>query len=448
MTKEELRKRRLALNPSYRPKTSNDSNRKDEFEVNTTFFKERIRRLKENSDSLFLKIDSLAKEEERIVKVLHNAPQILDDLQKMFEERTSLRNSDWAFLFLATAIQLLRIYMLPKLMEKFEDEDRIEHDDQEMKDMIREERQDYSRKHENWESKGSEKYRSWQQILWEKVPYDATTGSPAEGINMHGGQHRVKTLGHDPILGWIFGVCNIISDSITICPEYNIGEKKLRIPFVRTHAVQMKGAFKWKEQIPTYKIFTESYSSVKEDKHRLYAAIFAQGLHLTSDKYSKLGLPVPFLSLIDSDKAYEIYRKGYDYLDLQYDIQIPLRAAKSAMGAILINKIIAAIHTFFYNPEKEPNQHLYAVRTRKIVLYSNLIATSSDVIQTAIRAYCGDESAIRNMDFGGLVVTIYRLFTDITFIQRVKEEFLMSEWDKVFEGTSEIIDINNNKFDI
>lgn len=443
MTREEFQKRRMALNPSYKPKDSSGTESLEEVKINVCELKKRANRLKDESDSLFLRIESHATEEERVVKVLHNAPAILNDLQKIFEESTSLKYSDWPFVLLATGLQLLRIYMLPKIMEKYEDENRIEHDDPDMKEMIDEERREYSKKHQNWESKGSEKYRSWQQILYEKVPYDATAGSPAEDVNMHGGLHRVKTLGHDPVLGWIFGVCNIISDSITICPEYKLGEKKLRIPFIRTHAVQMKGSFKWKEQIPTYKIFSDSLDSIREDKHRLYAAIFAQGLHLTSDKYSKLGLPIPFLSLIDSDKAYEIYKNGYDYLDFKYDFQIPLRAAKSAMAAILINKIIASIHTFFYNPEEEPNQNLYAVRTRKIVLYSDLIATSSNVIQTAIRSYCGDNSAIKNIDLGGLVVTIHRLFSDITFIQNIKEEFLMSEWSKVFYGTTDKIDLNN-----
>ena len=77
------------------------------------------------------------------------------------------------------------------------------------------------------------------------------------------------------------------------------------------------------------------------------------------------------------------------------------------------------------------------------MLYSNLIATTSDVIQTAIRAANGDGAALKNIDLGGLIVTIYRLFKDVTFIQKIKEEFIMNEWDNLFEGESQIINIDN-----
>ncbi|MBD5289938.1 MAG: hypothetical protein HDS26_04550 [Bacteroides sp.] len=443
MTREEFIQRRKALNPDYHPssqmKTGSISISPEQ--------KERISKLKEESTSFFLETDAHAKEEHRVITVLHNAPIILDKLDKNFEERTSLTKTDWILLLVATGLQLLRIYMLPNLKEKFMDEDRIEHNNEEMKEMIKEERKQYKQDkiEKGWESKISKRHRSWQQILWEKVPYDATIGSTAQGICMHGGQHREKTLGHDPWLGWIFGVCNIMSDTITICPEYKLGEKKIRIPYIKTYGVQMKGPFVWTDPTPTFKIFTESYDSFREDKHRLYAAIFAQGVHLTSDAYSKWGLPIPFLSLIDQDKAYEIYKNGYDWLDFKYDVQLPLKTVSSAMLSILINKIIGGIHTFFYNPEKEPDFDLYAVRTRKIIMYSDVIATSSDIIQTAIRASNGDETALKNMDFGGLMVTIYRLISDISFIQKVKSEFLSKEWDKVFWNDNPLIEVNKNK---
>lgn len=445
MNKKEFIERRKKLNPDYiSSKTAIDTDKSLDYDIAS--LKQRRKIISSANKELFENIENNSKEEKRIITVLHNAPQILDELDRIFEERTSLKKTDWFFLMIATALQLCRIYMLPKFQEKFKDENRIEHDDEDMKEMIDEEKRKFDKDHSNWESKKSKNHRSWQQIIYEKVPYDSTHGSKALERNMRGGRgHRCKTLGHDPILGWIFGVCNILSDTITICPEYNLGEKKIRLPMIETYNVQMQGSFKWLDKTPTYKIFSESYDSVKEDKHRLYAAIFAQGLHLTSDKYSHCGLPIPFLSLIDQDLAYDIYRKGYDYLDFKFDSQIPLKAAISAIQSIFINKVIGGVHTFFYNPEKEPNQDIYSVRTRKIVLYSNLIATSSDVIQTAIRASSGDVNAIKNFDFGGFFVTIYRLIKDVSFIQKIKEEFIFNEWDKLFDNESTLIDINNLK---
>ena len=314
-----------------------------------------------------------------------------------------------------------------------------------IKDMEREEVYEYKRKHKGWKSKKSEKgYRSWQEIAFTiKVPYDATrySGAGFYDRNMHGGQHRVKTLGHDPILGWIFGVANIISDTITICPEYELGEKKIRIPYVESYGVDMGPNFCWKEQIATWNVFKNSFESIAEDKHRLYAALFSQGLHLASDKYTKLGLPIPFLSLLDSDKAYDIYKDGYDYLDYLYDTQILRRTFKSASQAIMINMIIGALHKFFYNPNKDFDKELYNVRTRKIILYSNMIATTSDIVQTAVRAYNGNEDSIKNFDLGGFLVTVYRLITDTKYIMKIKEEFIFNEWDKIIETKDNIFNI-------
>lgn len=441
MNIEEFRKRRKQIKRNENSFINNDKDEKSISRLTIEEFKARREKIQKENEIIFANLEKINQEEQRTIKVLHDAAIIFNDLDKYFEQKTSFKKHDWPILILSTALQLLRIYFLPKYEEKIEDENRIEHDDPEMKDYCNNEKKKYAEEHNKWKSKKSEKYRSWQSIVFEKVPYDATAGSPMNNIKMHGGFHRVKALGHDPILGWIFGVCNIITDTITVTPEYKFGEKKLRIPYLKTYNVQMKGNFCWTDKIPTYTIFKNSIESINEDKHRLPAAIFAQGLHLTSDKFSTLGLPIPFLSLIDSDKAYEIYKNGYDYLDLKHDMQIPLRTFKSAAQAILINKIISLLHTFFYNPQLDPDQKLYSVRTRKIVLYSNLIATTSDVIKTAISASAGDQTALKDFDLGGFIVTLYRLCTDVAFIQQVQEEFIFKEWEKILDGSDNVLKI-------
>lgn len=384
-----------------------------------------------------------ANEENRIVNVLQSADKILNQLDDIFEERTSFNKIDVSFLMFATALQLLRIYLLPRFQEKLLDNERLPHDDQSIKDMERDLVGKYKEEHQKkWDSKKSDKgYRSWQEIAFTiKVPYDATrrSGIGFHDRNMHGGYHRVKTLGHDPWLGWIFGVANIITDSITICPEFK--ERGKCIPVIETYDVDMRN-FAWKEKCLTTHMFMNAMDSIREDKHRLYAAIFAQGMHLASDKYTKLGLPIPVLSLLSPDKAYEIYSSGYDYLDLKFDTQILRRTTASAGQAILINAIIGALHNLFYNPNEEPNRDLYNVKTRKIILFSNSIATSSDIISTAIHSSRGDVRAVKNFDLGGFLATLYRLTTDIYFIQRVKEEFIFGEWEKIMSSNDNILKI-------
>ena len=87
--------------------------------------------------------------------------------------------------------------------------------------------------------------------------------------------------------------------------------------------------------------------------------------------------------------------------------------------------ITSFLHGMFYHPDKDRcTRELYEVRTRKILLLSNCIATSSNLI------FCSITKNPKKLDIGGLFVTIGRLFSDIRFITRVKEEFIQSELDK------------------
>lgn len=445
MDKVELRRRCESIRSKYGSSNCKIDSNKESCSRKITLEEIQERRcvINRHSEERIKDIEAHAAEEERVINVLHHAKNILERLDQTFEERTALSKVDVSFLFVATALQLLRIYLLPKFQQKIPDSERFEHDDKEIKDMERKEIYKYKEEHKDWESVKSKKgYRGWQEIAFTiKVPYDATRHSGEFDRQMHGGYHRVKTLGHDPLLGWIFGVCNIMTDTITITPEYGEGEKGIRLPLLETYSVDMGSAFCWKEQVPTTDIFTGAYESTMEDKHRLAAAIFSQALHLASDKYTKLGLPVPFLSTIDPDKAYELYKEGYDYLNFRHDIQLVTRTLTSASQSMMINEIIAWLHCLFFNPTKDHDFKFYTIRTRKIILYSNLIATTSDVLQTAIRAYIGDKESINNFDLGGFLVTLYRLCTDTEFIQSVKEEFIYSEWDKIIESENNIFGI-------
>ena len=415
--------------------------------MNQEELRKRLVEIQAESDALWKDIEEHRAEETRVINVLQNADAIFEQLDQIFEERTSLSKTDLSILMVATALQLIRIYLLPQFEEKYSDDNRLDHDDDKIREMEQKEINRYKNltKRKQWKSVKSEKgYRSWQEIAFTiKVPYDATKHSSVgfHDRNMHGGEHRVKTLGHDPVLGWIFGVANIMTDTITVCPEYKIGEKRIRIPLIESYNVDMGSNFCWKEKTTNWSVFKGAIESTKEDKHRLYAALFAQGVHQESDKYTNMGLPVPFLSCLDADKAYELYHSGYDYLDYLYDTQILRRTMGSASQSVMINMIVGGIHKLFYNPTNDFDPKTYNVRTRKVILYSNMIATSSDIIQTACRAYVGDENAVKNFDLGGFLITLHRLFNDSLFIMKIKEEFLFNEWDKIIASKKNILNL-------
>lgn len=113
-----------------------------------------------------------------------------------------------------------------------------------------------------------------------------------------------------------------------------------------------------------------------------------------------------------------------------------------AVVAVLINMLIALIHGVFYKEDEYPDRDLYEVKTRKILMWSNIIASSSNVIAVAgmeVAAYFTENPALAQkgwqyLDIGGYIITMYRIVSDTKFIRQVKKEFLEKEWEKLVIG--------------
>ena len=354
------------------------------------------------------------------------------DINKLFSEKTKLNKTDMAFLFFAVTLQVTRQFLLTGDLGKiFKADKRLKNNDKSIKEEVKKQQKDYKEKHlktddkNGWETKKSQKgYRTWLEIVMTtKVPYDAIKGSPELNINMLGGHHRFKTLGHDPILGWIFGTLNIITDTMTLNN-------------FQTYFIDMKNNLAFnpiKAPVSLFELFQMGYESISEEWQRLPAAIFAQGLHLKSDEFTKLGLPVPIIETFSEEKALKIYKQNYDYLTLIKDVKI---IGKQAAFSALINYIISTVHQFFYNLNED--EKLYEVKTRKILLYSNIIASTSNIIYTSL-------TGINNLDLGGLIVTLYRIVSDYSYITRIKKEFLENELNKKYQGQIDEVDREINQ---
>ena len=183
------------------------------------------------------------------------------------------------------------------------------------------------------------------------------------------------------------------------------------------------------QKISAATMFYEVYDSIQEDKFRLPAALFAQYAHLKSDVFTERGLPIPLLDSFSPELAGKLYSEQYDALCLAKDAA---RVGSQAVFAIFINMLISLLHGFFYNPQKDHRRDFYEVRTRKILLYSNAISSSINLAYVGVNAYSGNVGeALKKLDLGGLLVTLWRLFSDIRFITKVKEQFINEELDKV-----------------
>lgn len=349
----------------------------------------------------------------------------LNEINSEFSRKTSIINkTDLSFLTIATALQVVKSLIFPLIAEKFDygnsfdPENRLDHNDSSIKSAEREAKDKFKNKHLKRHGKGA-----WIEILFQSVPYDITKGSKDIGINMGGKYHRMYTLGHDPILGWLFGTANILTDCITFNTFQTnrisridpvTGAKKMRIT---------------PETVPLNMMFEECYEAAKADRLNLPAALFAQAQHFKSDKFTKLGLPVPILSSVNENFASKLYQEHYDALCLSRDTKI---IGVSFVVSKLIDIIICLTHSLFRREDESKEQ--FEVRTRKILLISNSIASTSSIINTAIT------KNPKNLDIGGLLNTVTHLFSDIRFIARIKQEFIESQFESSFKEIKDEID--------
>lgn len=133
-----------------------------------------------------------------------------------------------------------------------------------------------------------------------KVPYDAQdnrhTSIRVEGLSAY--YHRLLQLGHDPLLGFIFGVADILAGRMTTIDKAgNIVSQVM-----------------------------ENYTDRKETD--IFAALAKQVAHFKSDVTTSMGLPVPLMSLFNllqfgsigeeeqtiAEIVQGMYYEGYDFI--------------------------------------------------------------------------------------------------------------------------------------
>jgi hypothetical protein len=135
-----------------------------------------------------------------------------------------------------------------------------------------------------------------------RVCYDASTSSgldtPVAGLGP--GTHRFQSLGHDPILAWVFGVRDLLNGQFT-----SIGKNCQLI-------VQSSG---------------DPLLVGEAILHRIIEALRLVAGHLASDVATSRGLPAPLMPLLlfiqhgtvgkhgytVSELARQMYRSGYDF---------------------------------------------------------------------------------------------------------------------------------------
>ena len=415
-------------------------------------------RLKENAEITLENMQKIVDESYRVADVAHHARLILDDIDREFERQTGLDGKDLAFLFLAVGLQLARIVIMQRLskIEKAGSGNRNEKTLHEFQDRL------MKNYYNGVQADEKLYYASLDHIVsTHGVPYDATEYLTKDSLTkllgknvswnfdleglvtgnlslFKGANHRFSTLGHDPVLGLVFGTGNIMTNTITCVRDANAAGAFGMHILKSNHVIYTSEYKRPKISIyaSTIQMLEEAIRRTINEPSAFAAALIKQIIHIGTDLYTPCGIQIPVSNLVLSKAYVQKFTKYISMGDL-------IKIGASAKIADFINTLISAIHFLLYPPEEYLSQDLYAIKTKKIIMYSNVIASASNVIEVGIKMALDDKLAIKDLDIGGLIVTIHRLLTDTKYIHAIKEEFVTSEFNKLIRGN----DLNLKEMD-
>jgi hypothetical protein len=353
--------------------------------------------------------DKLAVESARVANVAKNSEKHIAEIEEEFKKQTKLNKIDMGFLFTAIGLQVARQYLLTQSKDF---PNRPEHNKK-------------TRLSKN------DKINKWlQNLADEGVPYDHVAGTGGWGHN-NGKGHRYRTLGHDPILGYIFGTANIFTNSLTTYAvrSYDVG--KLRQSAVKAEINTINDVL-----IPTF-IKNLIFGNL-EEKGIIGLAVLKQAIHIKTDIFTKKSLSIPFTQLIKTKDGSLLGEKLASYgVDMANVAHIAKSIAKQVAFAQAINMLISMVHSlpYFLNEKdkSEEKRRLYQVRTKKIIAYSNVIASSSNIIASALT------NNLKILDIGGFLVTFTNVFKSVNFYNQIQNEYIVNNFNALIQGSD-----NNN----
>lgn len=350
--------------------------------------------------------------------------QIIDDAEREFKSLTSIFNKKDLTFFVFTLLLLGGYKALIKILREMKDTE------------LAKKTPFHNEEHSN--RSNNRYYCTREEIAVNPVPFDAIHrtqdtewfSSLDGGIpGFNGFNHRAKALGHDPLLGLIFGTANIMTSTITrndFCSWHVVTHGH-----ERTYKSGIKTIFldSIAEPASTIEIFTsigERLSSEGKDGWMtLGCALLKEVVHLLSDINSRQSLPLPILPVFSEKLARELSLYGLNFGTI----------AQGGLASITINFVMAFLHRLCRTQGED--EEMYKVRTRKIILYANTLATFSDIAYTLFLAYIGDKNALRKFDLGGAMVGCYQICHSVSVIKTIEAEFIMSKVLESIEQANE-----------
>lgn len=192
-----------------------------------------------------------------------------------------------------------------------------------------------------------------------KVPYDDSVGRLVDGLSPK--VHRLMSLGHDPVLGFIFGVIDIMSGTGTF--------------------IDKNGDLKRIDKALSPESLIEAFLKIF--------------LHLLSDVCTSTGIPPPFFTLLQlikakspfvlgpsgekvswTDVARYMYTHGYDLRHFATMGVVPATIEMTIRGWCLCRS--------FESDVREHDPELTRVKMTSMLVLGHTIATSGNLLKTGV----------------------------------------------------------------
>lgn len=227
---------------------------------------------------------------------------------------------------------------------------------------------------------------------------------------------RDDILGYDAIMGWVFGVLNFMTNTVTT--------KKLEsFSVVNTKDNKIRVG----EKLSTPFQLLPAVIQASQDKDAVMAAVIreAEVLQVTSAP------PEMVYDLMEA--AISNKRASADFF---FRLQSAVPMLEEDLSELLqeskitgfLDLLTAALCSVIYDPETDGEARFYAVRMKKVMVMANAFAA----IANSAPALLMEE--FTQIDYAGLVKTLLDLFHTTAYWIQVKTEYLVSEHKKIIDN--------------
>ena len=359
-------------------------------------------------------------------KEIQHANEFSNQLDERFKQETGLTSKDITVLFVATAIRVSCYYLFSHVMSSDEvHEDHKANEDAKlnteypvdtMSDMDLVSLVNSARDMPSAISQSREMAHLFRagkpksaviklnnQIIADTIPFDI----PDNDFFRHN-----DVLGFDSILGWIFGVMNIMTDTVTT-------RKMESFSVSRVMGTSEAPRITRRISTPLHLIYP-IVTHMPKHKESFLAAVVREAQVLNVAKGSSDDLRRILRRTMEIEEKNRLVIDGVENSS-GFDLSIKEIAVHLAHTAF-INQLITAVHAIQYDPTTDGDITTYAIRTNKILTISNGIAALLDSIPVLV------VQDISKLDFAGIISACQSLFCSTKFWIEVKTNYLVSEY--------------------